>query len=288
MILGVSGGLDSTLALRVCVRARELSNNEIKLVGVTMPGPGTSGKTLGIARRLLELCEVNLSLEIAIQASVDQHLKDIGIALSDRSVVYENAQARERTQILFDLANQHQGIVVGTGDLSELALGWCTYNADHMSHYTVNSGIPKTVVKYLVSDWADLSKNAELAQNLRDIVALPISPELLPPSEDGEIAQMTESLLGSYELHDFFLYHVLKFGASPQKVFKLAKAAFKDDAELLSQIERTLEIFYRRFFSQQFKRSTLPPGPKIHSVSLSPRSDFRLPDEMSNKLTLFK
>jgi len=281
MILGISGGLDSTIALRICERVRRLSKNQIKLIGVTMPGPGTSDQTLSIARTLLELTQVDLKLEIPIHASVEQHMKDLGKNMDDRSVVYENAQARERTQILFDLANEHHGIVVGTGDLSELALGWCTYNADHMSHYTVNSGIPKTVVKYLVSDWAATLEGSKLAKVLLEIVSLPISPELLPPSKDGQIAQMTESVLGSYELHDFFLYHVLKFGSSAKKVQALAKTAFKNDPVLMPQIDATLEVFFKRFFSQQFKRSTLPPGPKIHSVSLSPRSDFRLPDEMS-------
>ena len=281
MILGISGGLDSTLALRVCERARELSKNTIQLIGVTMPGPGTSEKTLSIARNLLKMIKADQVLEIPIQASVEQHMKDLGKNMEDRSVVFENAQARERTQILFDLANEHQGIVVGTGDLSELALGWCTYNADHMSHYTVNSGVPKTVVKYLVKDWSDSLFGSPLGKTLNEILELPISPELLPPSKDGKIAQMTEAVIGSFELHDFFLYHVLKFGASGKKIQALAKTAFKDDAKLSAEIESTLKLFFKRFFSQQFKRSTLPPGPKVHTVSLSPRSDFRLPDEMS-------
>ena len=282
MILGLSGGLDSTLALRVCTRVRKLNSN-IKIIGVTLPGPGTSEKTLTLAKKLFSLVAVDLSLEIKIQAALDQHLSDLGKLASDRSVVYENAQARERTQILFDLANEHQGMVIGTGDLSELALGWCTYNADHMSHYSVNCGIPKTVVKYLVQDWKlqnEIKGNVLLAEALQQILDLPFSPELLPPASDGSISQETEKLIGSYELHDFFLYHFLKHGASMEKISLLAHHAFQDQEVLKTKIDETLKTFYTRFFSQQFKRTTVPPGPKVHSVSLSPRSDFRFPDEM--------
>jgi NAD+ synthase (glutamine-hydrolysing) len=280
LVVGVSGGLDSTCALYVALRARQLSGNRIKIAGVTLPGPGTSEKTLNLARALLEEVKVDLTIEVSITDAVNQHLKDLGKAQSDRSIVYENAQARERTQILFDLANEHRGMVVGTGDLSELALGWCTFNADHMSHYTVNSGIPKTVVKELVSYWSEISASRPLTSILEKILALPISPELLPPDASGEISQETESLIGSYDLHDFFLYQFLASGFSKEKILALARVAFEDVRELRNQVDRAHEVFFRRFFTQQFKRTTLPPGPKVHSVSLSPRSDFRLPDEL--------
>jgi NAD+ synthase (glutamine-hydrolysing) len=280
LLVGVSGGLDSTCALYVALRAKMISGNRLKVVGVTLPGPGTSEKTLNLARALLQEAKVDLTIEVSITEAVRQHLKDLGKAQSDRSIVYENAQARERTQILFDLANEHRGMVVGTGDLSELALGWCTYNADHMSHYTVNSGVPKTVVKELVGYWAEISASRPLTQILEKILALPISPELLPPDESGEIVQETESLIGSYDLHDFFLYAFLSSGYSKEKILALARVAFDDRRELRNQIDLAHEVFFKRFFTQQFKRTTLPPGPKIHSVSLSPRSDFRLPDEL--------
>ncbi len=280
LLVGVSGGLDSTCALYIALRAKQISGNRLKVVGVTLPGPGTSEKTLNLARALLQEAKVDLTIEVSITEAVHLHLKDLGKAQSDRSVVYENAQARERTQILFDLANEHRGMVVGTGDLSELALGWCTFNADHMSHYTVNSGIPKTVVKELVSYWGEISASRPLTQILEKILALPISPELLPPDESGEIAQETESLIGSYDLHDFFLHAFLSSGYSKEKILALAKVAFDDRRELRNQVDQAHEVFFRRFFTQQFKRTTLPPGPKVHSVSLSPRSDFRLPDEL--------
>lgn len=282
MILGVSGGLDSTLALLVALRVRALSRHTIRLIGVTLPGPGTSARTLNIARTLLAETKVDQIIEVSISASVDQHLKDLGKANTDRSIVFENAQARERTQILFDLANEHQGMVIGTGDLSELALGWCTFNADHMAHYAVNSGIPKTVVKAMVAGWAETGTEPALKQVLDEILELPISPELLPPDPHGKIAQETESLIGSYDLHDFFLYQFLKFGFSKEKIRALAHEAFDFNPDLKNQVDSALEVFSKRFFSQQFKRTTLPPGPKVHSVSLSPRSDFRLPDELSS------
>jgi NAD+ synthase (glutamine-hydrolysing) len=280
LIVGVSGGLDSTCALYIALRARQLSSGKLRVIGVTLPGPGTSEKTLNLARALLEESKVDLTIEVSITEAVHQHLKDLGKAQSDRSIVYENSQARERTQILFDLANEHQGMVVGTGDLSELALGWCTFNADHMSHYTVNSGIPKTVVKEIVSYWSEISASRPLTSILGKILELPISPELLPPDASGEITQETESVIGSYDLHDFFLHAFLSSGYSPEKILALARVAFEGKRDLMRELERAHGIFFKRFFSQQFKRTTLPPGPKVHSVSLSPRSDFRLPDEL--------
>ena len=248
MILGVSGGLDSTLALLVCLRARHLSPRPIKIIGVTLPGPGTSETTLKIARTLLKEAGVDEVIEVSIQASVDQHLKDLGKASTDRSVVYENAQARERTQILFDLANEHKGMVVGTGDLSELALGWCTFNADQMAHYAVNSGIPKTVVKAMVAYWSHIEEAPILKSTLNEILNLPISPELLPPNEKGVIAQETEAVIGSYDLHDFFLYQYLCYGFSKEKIRALAREAFRDNEKLLADLDRTVEIFFQRFF----------------------------------------
>jgi NAD+ synthase (glutamine-hydrolysing) len=282
LIIGVSGGLDSTLALKVAERTRALSEGTLKIIGVTLPGPGTSEKTLNFARTLLESVGVDRVIEVSISEAVKLHLKDLGKTDEDRSVVYENAQARERTQILFDLANEHQGMVVGTGDLSELALGWCTFNADHMAHYAVNSGIPKTVVRGMVQYWSEIAASRNLKSVLEKILDSPISPELLPPTEAGEIAQETESLIGSYDLHDFFLYGFLNAGYSKEKILALARVAFQENHELLDQVDRAHSIFFKRFFSQQFKRTTLPPGPKVHSVSLSPRSDFRLPDELKS------
>jgi NAD+ synthase (glutamine-hydrolysing) len=282
LIVGVSGGLDSTHALRVAIRARELSGEGLAVIGVTLPGPGTSRRTLELSRSLLREAAVDEVLEVAITDAVAQHLKDLGKTDQDRSVVFENAQARERTQILFDLANERQGIVVGTGDLSELALGWCTFNADHMAHYAVNSGVPKTVVKALVAEWAGSCPSQELALALRGVLDTPISPELLPPGENGEIAQETEALIGNYELHDFFLHALLSGGFSKEKILVLSREAFRKSPALLSGLDRAHSIFFQRFFSQQFKRTTLPPGPKVHSVSLSPRSDFRLPDELKS------
>jgi NAD+ synthase (glutamine-hydrolysing) len=295
LVVGVSGGLDSTLALWVAKEVRDrfqqgkyqghikTPNPDLKLIGVTLPGPGTSAQTLALAGDLLKAAKADDIREISIQAAVDQHLKDLGKDSSDRSVVYENAQARERTQILFDIANEKQGILVGTGDLSELALGWCTFNADQMAHYGVNAGIPKTVIKKLVAWLADRarSESASEAELFEKILALPISPELLPPSADGSIAQETESLIGSYDLHDFFLYHYLHAGFSKEKIFALAEVAFTGQPTMLKQLQKAIDIFFSRFFTQQFKRTTLPPGPKVFKVSLSPRSDLRMPDEIS-------
>lgn len=282
LIVGVSGGLDSALALAVALRTRALSGGRFKVIGVTLPGPGTSEKTLLIARSLLESAQVDQLIEVNIDLAVQQHMQDLGKSQSDRSVVFENAQARERTQILFNLANEHQGMVVGTGDLSELALGWCTFNADHMAHYAVNSGIPKTVVKGMVGYWQDIAQHRGVKSALQKILELPISPELLPPDEAGAISQETESIIGSYDLHDFYLYHYLNHGFSKEKIGALAQLAFADRPELKQQITQSLDIFFQRFFSQQFKRTTMPPGPKVHQVSLSPRSDFRLPDELKS------
>ncbi len=288
LIVGVSGGLDSTHALNVALRTRALSGGakgkgKLKVIGVTLPGPGTSEKTLLIARTLLKESGVDVDLEVPISEAVAQQMKDLGKSATDRSVVYENTQARQRTQILFNLANEHRGLLVGTGDLSELALGWCTFNADQMAHYSVNGGIPKTVVKGLVGYWADLAASRILKSTLEKILDLPISPELLPPDANGQMVQNTENEIGSYRLHDFFIYHFLNHGYSREKISALAEVAFSDDAELLKTLPRTLAIFYDRFYSQQFKRTTLPPGPKVHSVSLSPRSDFRLPDEIQKR-----
>jgi NAD+ synthase (glutamine-hydrolysing) len=278
LVVGVSGGLDSTLALFVAKEVRDRLKN-LKLVGVTLPGPGTSAQTLKLAGELLKGAGADEIREISIQAAVDQHLKDLGKEASDRSVIYENTQARERTQILFNIANEKQGLVVGTGDLSELALGWCTFNADQMAHYAVNAGIPKTVVKLLLQE---LKKtNVPLAPLFQKILDLPISPELLPPAEDGTIAQETEQVIGSYDLHDFFLYHFLHSGFSKEKIGALAEVAFEGQASMLAQLPKALDIFFKRFFSQQFKRTTLPPGPKVFKVSLSPRSDHRMPDEIN-------
>jgi NAD+ synthase (glutamine-hydrolysing) len=280
LIVGVSGGLDSTLALFVAQRTKALSGGKLKVIGVTLPGPGTSDRTLELARTLLKETGTDLVIEVSINDAVDQHLRDLGKSNEDRSVVFENAQARERTQVLFDLANEHRGLVVGTGDMSELALGWCTFNADHMAHYAVNVGVPKTVVKGLVRYLGELASVRLVRSTLEKISALPISPELLPVKANGDIAQETEAIIGAYELHDFYLYHFLRNGYSKEKILALEPQAFENERDLAAQVERSSTIFFSRFFSQQFKRTTLPPGPKVHSVGLSPRSDLRLPDEL--------
>ena len=283
-VLGVSGGLDSSLALIVCVKAMDqLGRDRKDILAVTMPCFGTTSRTRGNAQRLCEALGVSFR-QVDITASVKQHFADIGQDPDVLDVTYENAQARERTQVLMDLANQTGGMVIGTGDLSELALGWATYNGDHMSMYGVNTSVPKTLVRYLVKFYADSSSDARLRQTLLDILDTPVSPELLPA--DGEdIAQKTEDLVGPYKLHDFFLYYVLRFGFSPKKIYVLAKQAFLgsfDDATIL----KWLGIFFKRFFAQQFKRSCMPDGPKIGSVCLSPRSDFRMPSDASVALWL--
>ena len=317
-VIGISGGLDSTLALLVIARAFDmLGLPRENIISVTMPAFGTTDRTYNNAVTLTRLLHATLR-EINIKAAVLQHFQDIGHDPEDHSVVYENAQARERTQILMDIANQSNGIVIGTGDLSELALGWATYNGDHMSMYGVNAGVPKTLVRYLVKFVADTSEDADLACCLNDIFDTPVSPELLPPTGDGQISQKTEDLVGPYELHDFFLYQILRYGFSPRKVYALALHAFsaenqaekhaksgvtaKSSVEVASACEVTaaaaealaagqaeaydaatilkwLRKFYWRFFSQQFKRSCLPDGPKVGSIAVSPRGDLRMPSD---------
>lgn len=283
-VIGISGGLDSCLALLVTVRAMDLlGRSRQEIVAVTMPCFGTTKRTKGNAWQLCEALGVQLR-EIDIKASVQQHFQDMGHDADDLSVVYENAQARERTQLLMDIANQHGGMVIGTGDLSELALGWATYNGDHMSMYGVNASVPKTLVRHLVRYAAETAENPALKDVLLDILDTPVSPELLP-AKDGEIAQKTEELVGPYELHDFFLYYMLRFGFSPAKIFRLCRYAFAgeyDDAT----IAEWLGVFYRRFFSQQFKRSCLPDGPKVGTVTLSPRGDWRMPSDACAALWL--
>lgn len=286
VVIGVSGGLDSTLALLVCIKTFDkLKLNRKNIIGVTMPGFGTTGRTYNNAIRLMESLGITIK-EINISKSVLQHFEDIGHDVSVHDVTYENSQARERTQILMDLANKHNGLVVGTGDLSELALGWATYNGDHMSMYAVNTAVPKTLIEYLVS-YIARTVDSSSAATLSDIIDTPISPELIPADEKGNIRQKTEDLVGPYELHDFFLFHLLRHGFSPKKVFLLAQKAFNDNNDSCSDcnqyddatILRWLYTFYRRFFVQQFKRSCLPDGPKVGSVSLSPRGDWRMPTD---------
>lgn len=279
-VIGISGGLDSTLALLVTARAFDrLGLPRAGIVAITMPGFGTTGRTRGNAQKLAEALAVTLR-EIPIADAVRQHFRDIGHDEAVHDITYENAQARERTQILMDVANQVGGFVVGTGDLSELALGWATYNGDHMSMYHVNAGVPKTLVRYLVAWAAEAEFTGEAAAVLRDICATPISPELLPPDKDGALAQKTEQAIGPYELHDFFLFQVVRYAFPPRKVFALARQAF-EGMYPPEVILRWLEVFYRRFFSQQYKRSAMPDGPKVGSVALSPRGDWRMPSDAS-------
>lgn len=277
-VIGVSGGLDSTWALLVTRAAlvRRGRPPTEGLLAVTMPGPGTSEHTLGSVRALAEACGLTLRT-IPIGPAVDQHLRDIDHPADVHDVTFENAQARERTQILFDLANQVGGLVVGTGDMSELALGWATFNGDHMSGYGVNAGLPKSLIRHLIEVVAE-DEGPALAEVLRRIAATPVSPELLPPAADGSIAQRTEDVVGPYDLHDFFLYHLLRRGAGPRRIRALASVAFAGEYDEAT-IDRWLRVFLRRFFSQQFKRTTMPPGPKIGTVALSPRGDWRMPDE---------
>ncbi|MBQ3669857.1 MAG: NAD(+) synthase [Treponema sp.] len=286
-VIGLSGGLDSTLALLVTCRAFDLCGLDRKNIkSVTMPCFGTTDRTYHNACSLAEETGSQL-IEINIRDSVTQHFKDIGQDESVHDVTYENCQARERTQVLMDLANKLSGLVIGTGDLSEQALGWATYNGDHMSMYGVNGSIPKTLVRYLVKWFADeaFGTNQKLSAVLNDILDTPVSPELLPP--DGKnISQKTEDLVGPYELHDFFLYYVLRFGFSPKKIFFLATHAFKESAYSGKTIKKWLVSFYRRFFSQQFKRSCMPDGAKVGSVNLSPRGDWRMPSDASASLWL--
>ena len=280
-ILGVSGGLDSTLAYLVILRAFDiLKIAPQNLIAVTMPGFGTTDRTYQNAKELIRKTGTTLR-EVSIKDACILHYKDIGHDAGNHDVTYENAQARERTQILMDIANQESGLVIGTGDLSELALGWCTYNGDHMSMYAVNTSIPKTLVRYLVE--YEMQNNETLHDVLKSILDTPISPELLPPSKDGKILQKTESKIGPYMLHDFFLYHFLRNGFSTKKIFYLAKETFKDDYEE-EELRKWLTVFMKRFFSQQFKRSCLPDGVKVGSVSLSPRGDLRMPSDATSKI----
>lgn len=277
-VIGISGGLDSTLALLVTVEAYQKLNRPMRdIIGVTMPGFGTTDRTYQNALSLMNELDITI-MEVPIRDAVIVHFKDIGQDISQHDITYENSQARERTQILMDIANKEHGMVIGTGDLSELALGWCTYNGDHMSMYAVNASIPKTLVKYLVSWYSELTENEKVAKALKDIVDTPVSPELLPPDESGKIQQVTEDIVGPYELHDFFLYHMMRCGYSPNKIKILANHAFKDKYQE-DIIFYWMKLFYQRFFRQQFKRSCLPDGPKVGSICLSPRGDWRMPSD---------
>ena len=299
VVLGISGGLDSTLALLVCVKTFDkLKMNRRGVIGVTMPGFGTTDRTYNNAVSLMKSLGITIR-EISITKAVTQHFEDIGHDASIHDVTYENSQARERTQILMDLANQMGGMVIGTGDLSELALGWATYNGDHMSMYGVNASIPKTLIRHLVNYVAESGVDEQSRITLQDIIDTPISPELIPADENGNIKQKTEDLVGPYELHDFFLYYFLRFGFRPAKIYMLAKKAFIDanvervkisdnDPDNYDEdtIKKWLKTFIRRFFNQQFKRSCLPDGPKVGSVSLSPRGDWRMPSDATSTIWL--
>ena len=290
VVVGISGGLDSTLALLVTVKTFDKLGLDRKgIIGITMPGFGTTDRTYNNAIKLMEALGVTVR-EISIAKAVTQHFEDIGHNAKVHDVTYENSQARERTQILMDVANQENAIVIGTGDLSELALGWATYNGDHMSMYGVNAGVPKTLIRYLVSYVAGELRQtgmagAKVADILIDVIDTPISPELTPADEQGNIKQKTEDLVGPYELHDFFIYYFLRYGFSPRKIFLLAQRAFGDTYSD-EVIKKWLTTFCRRFFNQQFKRSCLPDGPKVGSVSLSPRGDWRMPSDASSALWL--
>ncbi|MCD7901232.1 MAG: NAD(+) synthase [Bacteroides sp.] len=280
LVIGISGGLDSTLALLVCVKAMDkLELSRKNILGITMPGFGTTDRTYNNALQLMKGLGISMR-EISIKEACIQHFKDIGHDINVHDVTYENSQARERTQILMDIANQTNGLVVGTGDLSELALGWATYNGDHMSMYSVNASIPKTLVQYLVK-WVAGHEVEETSKNLlHDIVDTPISPELVPANENGEIEQKTEDLVGPYELHDFFMFYFLRYGYRPTKIYYLAIRSFRGKYNE-ETIKKWLYTFFRRFFSQQFKRSCLPDGPKVGSITLSPRGDWRMPSDAS-------
>lgn len=277
-VIGISGGLDSTLALLVTVRAFDMLSKDRKgIIAVTMPGFGTTDRTYENAVKMIEKLGVTF-IEINISEAANAHFKAIGHDSSLHDVTYENVQARQRTLYLMNLANKYNGFVVGTGDLSELALGWATYNGDHMSMYGVNASIPKTLVRHLVRYYSDTCDDIELQKVLNDVLDTPVSPELLPPQENGEIAQKTEDLVGPYELHDFFMYYMLRLGYTPKKIYYLAQNAFMgvyDDTTIL----KWLKTFYRRFFAQQFKRSCLPDGPKVGTVAVSPRGDLKMPSD---------
>lgn len=281
-VVGISGGLDSTLALLVMVKAFDLIGKDHKdIVAVTMPGFGTTDRTYDNAVSLIKSLGATFR-EVSIVDSVRVHFKDIGQDEAVHDVTYENGQARERTQILMDIANKSGGMVIGTGDMSELALGWATYNGDHMSMYGVNASVPKTLVRHLVCYYADTCADETLQKVLYDVLDTPVSPELLPP-EDGKISQKTEDIVGPYELHDFFLYYILRFGCTPKKIFRLANYAFAGTYDT-ETIQKWLKTFYRRFFSQQFKRSCLPDGPKVGTVAVSPRGDLRMPSDASARI----
>ena len=283
-VVGISGGLDSTLALLVTVKAFDLLGLDHKgIVAVTMPGFGTTDRTYENAVSLIRSLGADFR-EVGIAEAVRIHFRDIGQDENVHDVTYENGQARERTQILMDIANRLGGMVIGTGDMSELALGWATYNGDHMSMYGVNASVPKTLVRHLVRWYADTCEDAELERVLLDVLDTPVSPELLPP-EDGKISQKTEDIVGPYELHDFYLYYVLRFGCTPKKIYRLAQYAFAG-AYSDETIKKWLETFYRRFFSQQFKRSCLPDGPKVGTVAVSPRGDLRMPSDACARIWL--
>ena len=281
-VIGMSGGLDSTLAFLVIVKAYEkLKRNPKDIIGITMPGFGTTDRTYQNSIDLVKEYGGTLK-EISIKDAALLHMKDIGLPETDRSITYENIQARERTQILMDVANMENGLVIGTGDLSELALGWCTYNGDHMSMYAVNTSIPKTLVRYLVA-WVKDTTDGKKKEVLQDILDTPISPELLPPDEAGNILQKTESSIGPYVLHDFYLYHFLRYGATPKKIYTLAKHTFKNSFSK-EEIKKWLKVFIRRFFTQQFKRNCIPDGVKVGSISLSPRGDLRMPSDANYEI----
>ncbi|MCD7734706.1 MAG: NAD(+) synthase, partial [Clostridiales bacterium] len=286
-VIGLSGGLDSTLAILIAKTAMDMLDRPASdILAVTMPCYGTTQRTKSNAVLLAE--ELGATLKtVDIGEAVSVHFRDIGQSMDDHSVTFENGQARERTQVLMDLANKTGGMVIGTGDLSELALGWATYNGDHMSMYAVNVSIPKTLVRHLVAYVRDdvARSQPRLSAVLQDILDTPVSPELLPPEQDGQIAQRTEELVGPYELHDFFLYYVVRWGFRPGKVYRLAVYAFRGRYEP-QVILRWLENFYRRFFTQQFKRSCLPDGPKVGTVTLSPRGDWRMPSDAVARLWL--
>lgn len=284
LVIGVSGGLDSTLALLVAARTFDrLGISREGIVGVTMPGFGTTDRTYNNAITLMKSLGITIR-EIPIAEAVGVHFRDIGHDPNVTDVTYENSQARERTQILMDIANQVGGMVLGTGDLSELALGWATYNGDHMSMYGVNAGVPKTLVRHMVRHFVAYAKSDEEKAALLDVVDTPISPELIPADSDGNIAQKTEDLVGPYELHDFFIYYTMRYGFTPRRILFMAKHAFTDYDD--ATIKHWMKVFYRRFFNQQFKRSCLPDGPKVGTVGLSPRGDWKMPSDASSALWL--
>ena len=286
IVVGISGGLDSTLALLVAAKTFDSLGIDKKcIIGVTMPGFGTTGRTHSNAIKLMESLGITIR-EIPIVDAVNQHFHDIGHDSSIHDVTYENSQARERTQLLMDIANQVGGMVLGTGDLSELALGWATYNGDHMSMYGINAGIPKTLVRYLVRWFAIDTHDDDCKQCLMDIIDTPISPELIPADEHGDIVQKTEDLVGPYELHDFFLYYTLRYGFDPKRIYMMACHAFEGSEYDTNVIKYWITVFFQRFFRQQFKRSCLPDGPKVGSVCLSPRGDWRMPSDASSEVWL--